>query len=106
MFFCTMFAPVDISPNAREEIKKILKQKGVPEGYGLRVGVRGAGCGVAFKLGFDQEKEGDLTYEADGIVVFIQKGETMFLVGKTIHFYNEADGRGFYFSDESAGQGD
>ncbi len=92
-----MFEPVSISPEAVAEIKNILTKKGIPAGYGLRVGVKGGGCGVAFKLGFDEPNEGDVKYTVDGVPVMIQKKETMFLVGKKIVFYDEADGRGFAF---------
>jgi len=30
--------------------------KGIPQEYGLRVGVRGGGCGATFLLGFDKKK--------------------------------------------------
>lgn len=95
-----MFAPVSISTEAIDEIKNILEKKGIPEGYGLRVGVKGGGCGVSFQLGFDQPKDGDIEYDVDGVPVMIQKRETMFLVGKRIDFYNQADGRGFAFVDD------
>ena len=93
-----MESPVKITDEALVEIKNILKNKGIPENYGLRVGVRGAGCGVAFKLGFDQQKETDDVFEVDGVMVLIQKSEMMFLVGKQIEFYDSSDGRGFFFN--------
>ena len=99
-----MFQPVSISESAQKEIKVILDKKGIPEDYGLRVGVKGGGCGVTFNLGFDHKKEGDIEYDVNGIQVLIQKKETMFLVGKTIDFYDEADGRGFAFVDETSSQ--
>ncbi|MEM6831007.1 MAG: iron-sulfur cluster biosynthesis family protein [Bacteroidota bacterium] len=92
-----MEAPVEITERALEEIKHILKNKGIPEEYGLRIGVKGAGCGVAFKLGFDKKKETDEEYFVEGIQVLVQKKEMMFLIGKKIEFYEESDGRGFLF---------
>lgn len=92
-----MFEPVSISPAALKEIKNILENKGIPEGYGLRLGVKGGGCGVAFKLGFDKKKEDDIEYFVEDVQVLVRKQETMFLVGKKIEFYDEADGRGFAF---------
>lgn len=92
-----MKPPIEITDSALSEIKNILKNKGIPEEYGLRVGVRGAGCGVAFKLGFDKKKETDDEYFVEDVQVLIQKKEMMFLVGKKIEFYNESDGRGFIF---------
>ena len=96
-----MTNPVSITPEAIKEIKNILKNKGIPADYGLRLGVKGAGCGVAFKLGFDHKKDDDVEYFVDDIQVLIQKKETMFLVGKKISFYDEADCRGFMFEEES-----
>ncbi len=92
-----MKPPIEITDAALKEIRNILKNKGIPEEYGLRVGVRGAGCGVAFKLGFDKKKESDDEYYVDDVQVLIQKKEMMFLVGKKIEFYDESDGRGFVF---------
>ncbi|MCP4456593.1 MAG: iron-sulfur cluster assembly accessory protein [Cytophagales bacterium] len=92
--------PVSITPEAVKEVKKILKNKGIPTDYGLRLGVKGAGCGVAFKLGFDHKKDDDLEYFVEDLQVLIQKKETMFLIGKKISFYDEADGRGFMFEDD------
>ena len=89
--------PVEITNRALEEVKNILKNKGIPEGYGLRIATKGMGCGVGFKLGFDKKKETDDEYFVDGIQVLIQKREMMFLVGKKIEFYDETDGRGFVF---------
>lgn len=94
-----MLEPVQITEKARKEIKDIMANKKIPEGYGLRVGVKGGGCGVAFILGFDKLKENDLSYELDDIPIYIQKREIMFLVGKEVDFYEGSDARGFVFID-------
>ena len=91
--------PVSISSIAAEEIKKMMNTKNVPLGYGLRVGVRGGGCGVQLMLGFDKSKETDLVYEVDGITVMVEKRHMIYLIGKKIEFYDGADGRGFHFVD-------
>ncbi|MEM0939803.1 MAG: iron-sulfur cluster biosynthesis family protein [Bacteroidota bacterium] len=92
-----MELPVEISEKAIIEVKSILKNKGIPEGYGLRIATKGMGCGVGFKLGFDQKKETDEEYFINGVQVLIQKREMIFLAGKKIEFYDESDGRGFVF---------
>lgn len=76
-----------------------MSHKNIPVGYGLRVGVKGGGCGVSFVLGFDKEKENDQSFVVDGITVYIQKREIMFLLGKEVDFYEGADARGFVFVD-------
>ena len=92
--------PVRISALAAEEIRKIMHTKNIPGDYGLRVGVRGGGCGATLIIGFDKRKESDLLYTITGIPVYIDKRHTLFVVGKEIDFYEGADARGFFFREE------
>lgn len=91
--------PVTISARAADEIRKIMQSKNIPDGYGLRVGVKGGGCGVSLVIGFDKPKETDMTYSIQDIPVYIDKKHTMYLIGKEIDFYEGADARGFTFTD-------
>ena len=94
-----MIQPVSISEKAAKEIKYLMENKNVPKGYGLRIGVKGgSGCGgMGYMLGFDKPKEGDLSYQAQGIEVHVEKRQTMYLVGLEVDFLDEADARGFTF---------
>ena len=96
-----MMPPVTISKKAIEEIKHIIDAKKVPEGYGLRIGVKGGGCGASLILGFDQKLENDIEYAIDDVPVYIQKKETLFVIGKEVDFYEGTDKRGFIFNDKS-----
>ena len=93
--------PISFTEKAKEEIKNTLERKNIPSEYGLRVGVKGGmacgGGGMSHILGFDKKKEGDQEFELDGIPIYIQKKDTMYLIGLTVDFYNEADARGFTF---------
>jgi iron-sulfur cluster assembly protein len=91
------FVPISITQRAAEEIRRTLKTKNIPEGYGLRVGVKGGGCGVTPLLGFDKRKEDDQEFMIHGIPVYVNKKQTLFVVGKEIDFYDGADERGFLF---------
>jgi iron-sulfur cluster assembly protein len=94
--------PVSISGRAAEEIRKIMQTKNIPAGYGLRVGVRGGGCGgVSLMIGFDKQKDTDLAYTIDDIPVYIDKKHTMYIIGKQVDFYEGDDARGFMFIDPS-----
>ncbi len=95
-----MTPPVTISKKAIEEIRQIIRSKKVPEGYGLRIGIRGGACGANLILGFDERLENDIEYDVEGIPVYIQKKETMFVIGKEVDFYEGADERGFMFKDQ------
>lgn len=97
-----MFTPVSITPKAVEEVKNILEKKNIPDGYGLRIGIKGGGCGgMSYVLGFDKKKEGDDEYKVDGVDVYVEKKHVMYLMGLTVDFYEGSDARGFMFTDPS-----
>jgi len=92
--------PIGLTARAAEEVRKIIQTKNIPAEYGLRVGIRGGGCGgVALIIGFDKQKTTDLAYQDEGIEVLIDKKHTMYLIGKQVDFYEGADARGFMFTD-------
>jgi len=93
--------PVTISARAALEIKKIMQTKGIPADYGLRVGVKGGGCGVALLIGFDHKKPSDMAYLINDIHVYIDKKHTMYVIGKEVDFYEGDAGRGFTFVPQS-----
>jgi iron-sulfur cluster assembly protein len=93
--------PVSLSARAAEEVRKIMQTKNIPEGYGLRIGVKGGGCGgVSLVIGFDKPKTTDVVYHEEGIEMLIDKKHTMFVIGKEVDFYEGADARGFMFVDK------
>lgn len=95
--------PVTISSRAATEIKKIMETKNIPVDYGLRVGVKGGGCGgVSLIIGFDRKKNTDNAYTIADIPVYVDKKHTMYLIGKEVDFYEGADARGFVFTDPEA----
>ena len=98
--------PIGISTRAAAEVKKIMQTKNIPEGYGLRLGIKGGGCGgVSLIIGFDKQKPTDLTYEIEDIQVFVEKKHTMYLIGKEVDFYDGADARGFMFVEAPSVKG-
>lgn len=91
--------PVKLSLRAAEEVKKIMQTKNIPEGYGLRIGVRGGhGCGAAQPIiGFDKKKDSDLSYVVDGIPVYVDKKHTMYVIGKEVNWVENETESGFTF---------
>jgi iron-sulfur cluster assembly protein len=92
--------PITISDRAADEIRNIMETKNIPAGYGLRVGVKGGGCGVSLLIGFDKQKEQDRAYVVKGIDVYVDRKHTMYVVGKEIDFLESEDARGFFFGDQ------
>lgn len=90
--------PFHISDRALQEVRRIVEAKKVPEGYGLRVGMRGGGCGaMGFLLGFDKPKTNDLRYDFDGVDVYMEKPHLLYLLDVTVDFEERRDERGFVF---------
>jgi iron-sulfur cluster assembly protein len=91
--------PVTISERALAEIRNIMQTKNIPPEYGLRVGVKGGGCGVSLMIGFDQKKDSDHSYTVGEIPVHVDKKHAMFIIGKEVDFYDGEEGRGFTLID-------
>jgi iron-sulfur cluster assembly protein len=95
------FVPVEISNSAMAEIKNIILNKNIPTNYGLRIGIKGAGCsGVSYLIGFDLKKEGDEEYLIEDTPVYIEKKHLMYLIGLKVDFVNDAEERGFIFVND------
>jgi len=93
-----MKIPVEITDKAFKEIRRIMDHKNIPEKYGLRIGIRGAGCaGISYLLGFDTPAQDDGTFEFNGLRVYISKKHTLYLLGLTLDFHEGSDASGFVF---------
>ena len=92
--------PFDLSEAAKAEVITIFKTKNIPEGYGLRVGIRGGGCsGISYLFGFDTKHNTDETFELEGIPVFVEKKHFMYVSGLIIDFEDGPHARGFIFEN-------
>jgi iron-sulfur cluster assembly protein len=76
-----------------------MQTKNIPSGYGLRIGVRGGhGCGGAqLIIGFDKQKESDLSYTVNDITIYVDKKHTMYVIGKEVDWVEGDTERGFTF---------
>lgn len=87
---------------ALQEISSIMEKKNIPEGYGLRLAVKGGGCaGVSFIIGFDLPKDSDEQFIEQGIRVFIEKKHFMHLAGMQVNFVDSHSERGFIFESDN-----
>ncbi len=94
---------ITVTDSAKQEAQKLMSQDG-KEGYFIRVGVKGGGCsGLMYELDFDnQEKEGDKSFEHNGVKVVVNKQSYLYLVGTTLDFSGGLNGKGFVFSNPNA----
>lgn len=95
--------PVIITSAAVAEFKRLLTEKNVPTDHGVRIGVKGGGCaGFSYILGFDVKKADDESFEVDGLPVYINKAELIYLHGVELEYKTGLDARGFLFSNPNA----
>lgn len=95
--------PLSITQLALNQIAFIKATKNIPEGYGLRIGVRGSGCsGTSFVLGFDQKKAGDNEYLIEGIPVYIEKKHVLYVAGVELDYEDSEEMTGFIFNTNAA----
>lgn len=95
--------PVTLTAGALEEIRNLYRNSGLGPDYGLRLGVKGGGCaGFSYILDFDQPQANDTIYELDGLRVFIDRAQEIYLYGTEIDFRNGLDNRGFIYNNPNA----
>lgn len=98
-------SPVRLTSRAASEVHKISANKQIPDGYGLRVGVKGGGCsGMSYVLGFDKQREHDLVFEEQGVAVYMDKRHGLYLMGTVVDYHDGLDARGFVFENPNATQ--
>lgn len=93
-----------VTEKAVNEIKRIMEENKVPEGFGLRVGVRGGGCsGLTYTLGFDEKaNDGDTVIETDSINLFVDGKSLFHIAGTELDFSDGLNGKGFIFNNPNA----
>src|SRR5260221_14303586 len=79
-----------LTPTATQAVKDILVQRNL-DGYALRVYVAGGGCwGVNFGMALDNNfRDGDTTFESDGVKGVVDEVCIDYLRDATIDFVND-----------------
>jgi iron-sulfur cluster assembly protein len=86
---------INVTETAASKVKELIDAEGY-EGYGLRVQVVGGGCsGMQYRLGFDEQHDGDKTIEKDGLKVFVDLKSALYLAGSTVDYVDSLMGAGF-----------
>lgn len=82
----TLENPVRVRPEARQQITDTLVANKIPDQYGLRVGIRGGGCGASWLLGFDLPGDTDEVYNVEGVRVIIDRRHLLYVFGVEIGY--------------------
>lgn len=78
--------PIRVRSEARQQIIDTLQANKVPDEYGLRVGIRGGGCGASWLLGFDLPGPADEVYNVEGVRVIIDRKHLLYVLGAEIGY--------------------
>jgi len=98
-------SPIKLTDGAVVQLKRLYDEKHVPEGHGLRVGIKGGGCsGFSYVLGFDEKTEKDQEFEINGITVYMEKAHGLYLLGMEIDWLDGLNNRGFIFNNPNASE--
>ena len=94
---------IKVTDSAKRQSIRLMEDEG-KDGFFIRVGVQGGGCsGLMYQLTFDnEEKEGDKSFEDNGVKVVVDKKSYLYLIGTTLDFSGGLNGKGFVFSNPNA----
>jgi iron-sulfur cluster assembly accessory protein len=96
-------APVNLTPSAVAEIKRLMAEDGFDASKILRIGVKGGGCsGMTYILGFDEKQPADETFEINGVAVIMNPSHGIYLLGMEIDWQDGLNSRGFTFTNPNA----
>jgi iron-sulfur cluster assembly protein len=95
---------ITVNEGARDEVLKLLRDGGHPEGSFVRVGVKGGGCsGLMYEMTFDHNMhDGDQSFEDKGVKIVVDRKSFLYLVGTELQFSGGLNGKGFQFHNPNA----
>ena len=95
--------PLKISDEALRRIYAIMEKKNIPSDYGLRVGIKGGGCGgTTYLLAFDKPKSADEIYTLNGLTVLVDKKHFLYVFETLIDYEETEEEKGFVFRKSMA----
>lgn len=95
---------IKVKDSARDEVLRLIREKGAESDTFIRVGVQGGGCsGLMYELDFDSQiRESDKTFEDNGIKIVVDKKSYLYLIGTELDYSGGLNGRGFSFINPNA----
>ncbi len=95
-----MVGALSLTEVAAEKVAEIREAEEIEAHYALRVKVMGGGCaGFQYDLYFDEQAEGDMTFESNGVLLVSDQMSFMYLMGTQIDYVEGLSGAGFKFEN-------
>ena len=95
---------ITMTAAAAEKLSGILDQKGMLDTHGLRVFVKGGGCGgMQYGMTFeDTTREGDEVYTQHNLKIFVDPTSLFYINGAVIDYVDNLMGGGFHIENPNA----
>jgi iron-sulfur cluster assembly protein len=88
---------IRLTPEAAEQIQASAAQGGMQD-MPLRIAAKETDDGgVEFGMGFDEERDNDVRFDAQGVTLLVSAVSAPFLVGMTVDFVDAEEGAHFVF---------
>jgi iron-sulfur cluster assembly accessory protein len=95
---------VSLTRNAVDEVKSMLA-KSENAGKNLRLYIEQGGCsGMQYGMVFDEQRDGDLVSQTDGVSILIDPVSMNYLRGTVVDFSDSLTAGGFKISNPNAKQ--
>jgi iron-sulfur cluster assembly protein len=103
LWVAEFFRFLTVTDTATKELKRLSAQQENPN-LALRVFVSPGGCsGMSYGMAFDdEEQEGDLLIDHEGVRIRVDEMSVMYLDGSEIDFTNQLMGGGFSINNPNA----
>lgn len=91
-----------LTSRAAAQVRTMRASAGAPD-RPLRVFIEDGGCsGMQYGMSFDEPKEGDESFESEGVAIVIDRGSAPHLRGVSIDFDDGLHGKGFEIRNPNA----
>ena len=95
---------ITLTEMAADRLQKIMTEKGMVDTHGLRVFVKGGGCGgMQYGMTFDDgERDGDEVSRQHGMKVVVDPMSLFYVDGASIDYVESLMGGGFHIENPNA----
>lgn len=95
---------VTLTQTAAERLQSIMTEKGMADTHGLRVFVKGGGCGgMQYGMTFESaERDGDEVTLQHGMSIYVDPMSMFYVTGASIDYVDSLMGGGFHIENPNA----
>ena len=94
---------ITLTENALNQVRKLMRDNDLVDGFGLRVGIEPGGCsGYSYLLDIDEPEEGDEVFRQEDVEIYVDAKSHLLLDGLAIDYDTSMMGGGFKFENPNA----